>query len=184
MTAPLQFDSLLLPEPAGWIYRHLLSFRVSRGAPREDDPNIVVARLPRVETLEGSVLLHLLGLAKRLPELALLQRTAEEVSGRAAIRVHLRAVRGATLRQEVFVYVDAPEGDLLVLSCSWRDGDERADETLQAFARMLAAARFTRGASDRPSALPFSAISSSSDEDRELPGVPMPGRFRATRSAP
>jgi hypothetical protein len=173
----MDFDSLCLEAPQGWTHRHLLTFRIDRGTPRDRDPSIVVARLPRVDTLEASVLHHVINLAKRLPDFVLLERTACRVDGRQAIRARFKAVREGLVREEVSVYVEAPEGDLVVLGCSWVEGDTRAQHVTQRFEQMLAGARFTSsGEPERRS-----AVVAAPEGSLDLPDIPMPAPLRPSR---
>jgi hypothetical protein len=145
----MTFDDLSFEPPATWRDRRLLVF--APPAAEEASAHIIVTRRRRAPgvPLDVFVCREIVNLSARLPMCELLGQDETRVADRPAIMVTLRTVHGppGILMDEVLVYVDSPDGDVLTLTCAGAHPAD--DEALAALDDVLASARLVAPALER-----------------------------------
>ena len=135
-------DLLSFEPPPAWIARRTLLLAPA-GSDKGAGQSITVARAPRATDIpfRDAVAAHVATMVARTRGMRVIAQQNAVVSGRHAreVRVTVAGERGAAVEQ-LHVYVDAPEGDFVVLVCSWTGAQE--DSATRALRAVLATARF------------------------------------------
>lgn len=181
-------DGLSFVPPDGWNDQVVRIYAPSRPGPGA--VSLAVTQWPRgaVQSFDAFILRQLTNFAQRLPQFDLLANDECVVGERRAVKVHFQAVRGdrARLLHELIAYVDAPDENVVTVSCTFPSGGvTNAIETMD---RLLSTVRFeslvcarARVRDEDSDVLPTSVSSASSVPPPSAPSlrdVPMPGQRR------